>query len=57
MVTTKMGAGKPLELFREWHGDRPNDCLHVADCVTKERGLGRVRETPGAFEVSPIQSR
>jgi len=46
MVTTKMGAGKLLELFREWHGDRSNDRLHVVDCVTKERGLGRVRETP-----------
>jgi KaiC/GvpD/RAD55 family RecA-like ATPase len=45
MVTTKMGAGKLLELFREWNGDRPADRLHVVDCVTKERGIGSVRET------------
>jgi hypothetical protein len=45
MVTTKMGAGKLLELFRERHGDRPIDRLHVVDCVTKERGFGQVRET------------
>jgi len=45
MVTTKMGAGKLLELFREWNGDRPADRLHVVDCVTKERGIGMVRET------------
>jgi len=45
MVTTKMGAGKLLELFREWNGDRPADRLHVVDCVTKERGIGTVRET------------
>jgi KaiC/GvpD/RAD55 family RecA-like ATPase len=45
MVTTKMGAGKLLELYREWHGDRPADRLHVVDCVTKERGIGAVRET------------
>ncbi|AXG11872.1 DUF7504 family protein [Haloplanus rubicundus] len=45
MVTTKMGAGKLLELFREWDGDRPSDRLDVVDCVTKERGLGQVRET------------
>ena len=45
MVTTKMGAGKLLALFREWNGDRPPGRLHVVDRVTKERGLGRVRET------------
>ena len=44
MVTTKMGAGKLLELFREW-GDQPADCLDLVDCVTKARGLGQVRET------------
>lgn len=45
MVTTKMGAGKLLELYREWNGDRPADRLHAVDCVTKERGIGQVRET------------
>jgi len=45
IVTTKMGAGKLLELYREWNGDRPLDRLHVVDCVTKERGIGTVRET------------
>ncbi|WP_092629986.1 RAD55 family ATPase [Haloplanus vescus] len=45
MVTTKMGAGKLLQLFRDWNGDRPADRLHVVDCVTKERGIGQVRET------------
>jgi hypothetical protein len=44
MVTTKMGAGKLLELFREW-GDQPSDRLDIVDCVTKARGLGQVRET------------
>lgn len=45
MVTTKTGAGKLLEGFRGWHGDRAVDNLHVIDCVTKERGIGRVQET------------
>jgi hypothetical protein len=45
MVTTKMSAGKLLERFREWNGDRPSNRLRVIDCVTKERGLGNVRET------------
>ncbi|WP_251343204.1 RAD55 family ATPase [Haloplanus halophilus] len=45
MVTTKLGAGKLLERFREWNGDRQPGLLHVVDCVTKTRGLGTVRET------------
>jgi KaiC/GvpD/RAD55 family RecA-like ATPase len=45
MVSTKMSAGKLLATFREWNGDRPADRLHVVDCVTRERGLGNVRET------------
>lgn len=45
MVTTKMGAGKLLELFREWNGDRSDDHFDVVDCVTKARGIGTVRET------------
>jgi len=45
MVTTKMGAGKLLELYRELNGHRPADRLDVVDCVTKERGIGTVRET------------
>lgn len=45
MVTTKMGSGKLLELFREWNGERPADRLQVVDCVTKERGIGVVRGT------------
>jgi hypothetical protein len=45
MVTTKMGAGKLLGLYREWSGDRPADRLQVVDCVSKARGIGTVRET------------
>jgi hypothetical protein len=45
MVTTKMGAGKLLETYRERHGNRSPGRLHVVDCVTKERGIGTVRET------------
>jgi len=45
MVTTKVGAGKLLKLYREWHGDHPDGHLSVVDCVTKGRGIGQVRET------------
>jgi hypothetical protein len=45
MVTTKMGAGKLVELYREWSGDRPADRLQIVDCVSKARGIGTVRET------------
>jgi len=45
MVTTKMGAGKLLELFRALNDDRPDGRLDVVDCVTKERGIGQVRQT------------
>ncbi|GAB3313689.1 MULTISPECIES: DUF7504 family protein [Haloplanus] len=52
MVTTKMGAGNLLELFHEWNGRRPSGRLHVVDCVTRERGLGTVRETDTTSYVS-----
>ncbi|MFD1633833.1 RAD55 family ATPase [Haloplanus ruber] len=52
MVTTKMGAGNLLELFREWNGEWPTERLHVVDCVTRERGLGAVRETATTSYVS-----
>lgn len=45
MVTTKMGAGKLLELYREQNRDHLPEYLRVVDCVTKERGMGNVRET------------
>jgi len=52
MVTTKMGAGNLLELFHEWNGGRPSGRLNVVDCVTRERGLGTVRETDTTSYVS-----
>jgi KaiC/GvpD/RAD55 family RecA-like ATPase len=45
MVTTKMGAGTLLEQYRELNEGHGADTTRVIDCVTKERGLGRVRET------------
>jgi hypothetical protein len=52
MVTTKMGAGKLLELYREWNGDRPADRLQVVDCVSKARGIGTVRPTERTSDLS-----
>lgn len=45
MVTTKMGAGSLLEQYRELNEGHDVDTTRVIDCVTKERGLGGVRET------------
>ncbi|MFB6192314.1 MAG: recombinase RecA [Haloarculaceae archaeon] len=44
-VTTKTGAGNLLERYRGLNDGNAADRVRVIDCVTKERGLGQVRET------------
>ncbi|MFB6107793.1 MAG: RAD55 family ATPase [Haloplanus sp.] len=45
VVTTKLSAAKMMRLFRELNGDISEERFHIVDCVTKERGIGDVRET------------